>query len=222
MSVYTIGDINFQLRLEPIVSLHSGGFLGFEALSRVTGSSLSSTFDYEVFFASLSIKKHAVVVREQLKAFRLKCIENPGSYCGKWLFINLTPSVLEVDSVCQHIAQNLNYFPIAIEVDSHLRDISDKAKANVIMLQKIGAQIWIDDFLGDGSIRSTLWDGIKIDRFAFQDGFDELNDKVGEQRYQDLLNVAPLIIEGIENKEHLDYAKLTGACYGQGYYWAAN
>ncbi|MGL4751477.1 MAG: EAL domain-containing protein [Aeromonadaceae bacterium] len=219
MSRYKVKGIEFQLRLEPIVSLNNGEVIGFEALSRVTDSSALKV-DYEVFFGELSLSDSLHLVERQMEIFQ-KWIElHPEVYKGKFLFVNVQPSILEDRDACHCFIPFLRYFPIGIEIDNHLSYMHSQALTNIAILKSYGAQVWIDDFPGHGEIKGNFWNGVKIDRWAFQGGFRRSMSGYGHADYSRACEVGPLVIEGIETEDHLDYAVSLGARYGQGYLWS--
>lgn len=222
MSVYKINGVELQLRLEPIVLLDSGIPVGFEALSRITKSSTSTPFDYEAFFSGLEVADYQYVIERQLEIYQKWSEQHPEMFGGKFLFINVHPAILEDRDACQSFLPYLRYFSVAIEVDSHFSEMSEKAKANIAVLKTFGVQIWIDDFPGYGRFKGAFWSGVKIDRWAFQRSFKESNQGAVFCDFSSASDVGPLVIEGIENEDHLAHAIKLGACYGQGYLWSAH
>lgn len=219
---YTVKDILFNLRLEPIVYLRDGCTVGFEALSRLADRSHHSSFNYEIFFSDLSADESIHIIERQLEIYQKWSAQHPEIYGGKSLFINVSPLVLEDQDACNCFIPFLRYFNIAIEVDNHLSMMSEQAKRNIAVLKSYGMQIWVDDFDGSGNINDSFWNGVKIDRWAFQDNFKLASSGNCGSNYSEVMHVGPLVIEGIENEDHLEYAVSIGARYGQGYLWAAH
>ncbi|UXB09950.1 EAL domain-containing protein (plasmid) [Aeromonas dhakensis] len=223
MATYKVKNTELQLRLEPIVSLHDGIPVGFEALSRVVTCLIScNSFDYETFFRSLDKSDCEYVIERQLEIYQKWTRQHPEIYMGKFLFINVHPAILEDSDACQRFLPYLRCFSIAIEIDSHLSEMSEKAKANIAALKTFGVQIWIDDFPGYGRLSGAFWSGVKIDRWAFQQSFKSSGDGDEYCDFSVVSNIGPLVIEGIESKAHLAHAIGLGARYGQGYLWAAH
>lgn len=220
---YKVRNFEFNMRLEPIIDLCVNKAVGFEALSRlVTDDVGREAFNYEFFFSGLTVDEHLSVVHAQLDIYQKWSEQHPEIYGERFLFVNVSPMILDDDDAFYTFIPYVNSYPIALEIDSHLSALSKRAKENAKKLQSYGIQVWIDDYPGHGIISGKIWDGVKIDRFAFQRGFDASMEGEDYNDYHRVSHVGPLVIEGIESDEHLLYAKSIGAQFGQGYLWSSD
>ncbi|EAQ5803189.1 EAL domain-containing protein [Salmonella enterica] len=120
------------------------------------------------------------------------------------------PKVLEVD-----LNQNESYFPVLVQhLNSTLKTI----------LNYFNAEIWLDD-INERQIQllsttSFRFDGIKIDKYEFWKIYAEHDQyKLNSFILNIKKNARIVLIEGIENVNHLNFVYNSDTDYGQGFLW---
>lgn len=216
---YLGDDFMLSFRLQPIISLKHEAITGYELLSRIQGQANSM----EEFFRNISDEQLLCLLQHQI--LRLNC-----SSVKFRTFINIKLSCFSYELI-EWLAI-YSEKPFAFEIDYqdikttclNFEEIESLGKM-VRSLKMHDHQVWLDDFDGIFSQKAQCilgridWDGIKLDKsvlWAFaSSGIEELN------RVINLCSnfVGRTIIEGIESFHQLNVSKLSGATYGQGFYW---
>ncbi len=211
---------------QPLVSLDSGGFVGFEALARWKDDSVGS-IPPDVFIA---IAEESGLINELGdQVLRGACQE-----ATRWpehliLACNISPVQLRDPSLGLRILSilgetGLNPHRLELEITENAL-VSDMkvAREVVLSLREAGVRIAIDDFgTGYATLSQLLdvrFDKIKIDRsFVARLGKDSESNVI----VRAILGLAngfgmTVTAEGIEDKNQLTFLKQNGCLEGQGY-----
>lgn len=213
---------------QEIVRLSDQATVAHELLLR---SAKGLTLNEFVNNPSLFIEHHNFLMEGKLRAARYLLSKNE----YRKLFINLTPEQIASSKFLERLEwlsiQGINLSQIVIEVTEGSNLGSNSAfVGNISSAKSQGALIAIDDF-GNGysnmfCVPKVQPDIVKLDinlwKLAFSKCADE---KIAGQRLV-LAAVkfikgigAKAVIEGIETKEQSYFAIVSGADFGQGYYY---
>lgn len=216
---YLGDDVMLSFRLQPIISLKHETITGYELLSRVQGQSSNM----EDFFRNISDDKLLCLLQQQILRVNNSIIKD-------LTFINIKLTCLSNEFV--EWLKTYSEKPLAFEIDYQdiqtnnldFEEIESLGKM-VRELKRHDHQVWLDDFDGIFSQKAQCllgridWDGIKLDKSVLwsfaSSGIEEFN------RVINLCSifVGQTIIEGIESFHQLSVSKLSGATYGQGFFW---
>lgn len=91
--------------------------------------------------------------------------------------------------------------------------------SQVMKIRRGGVDVWVDDFcledlMSMDDIRNNF-DGVKLARSELLQGYLNHEAKILVKHLPDV----PLLVEGIENENDLQQARMAGIGLGQGYYW---
>lgn len=225
----TLEKREIRTLFQPIVSLKSGDYLGFEALSRgPAGTILESPT--KLFKA----------------AERFRCLMELESLChdqavksalphigDHFLFLNVTPSILNTGTYNMHLSEEmknfcgLNFSNVVLELTER-NGIEDYSQFREILLyyRRLGFLIAIDD-AGAGysslqAIAELQPEFVKIDMSLVQGVNRNPTKKALMETFVDFAYKigARIIGEGIETEEELLTLAAMGCDYGQGFYLA--
>lgn len=203
------------LRLEPIVNLFNGRVITHEVLSQ-----LSPSNDADDFFAHLPVSDSMALFCHQ--ASLLKSLPEPGGYS-----LNLPLMALIDDRLFTRLLDVCeSWITIEIQDAPHFGTCSRQHQLRLCerikLLQQRKISVWLDD-LTDTCIASFHRyaidvGGVKIDKHAFWTL--SKNRRALRQLVAQCADISPqVVIEGIENTQHLELARQSGASLGQGYLW---
>lgn len=212
--MYQVNGVDFYFKLEPIVDLLDGMVVGYEGLSCCRNSKIEN----EHFFKSLHISDHIDLLSRQLTKYKKWVEVNPEIYKDKTLYLNVSRELLSIDDFCSLFLPFNQHYQIGLELEFNDGDckFNKMELLTIARLNKIGIQIWLDDYFGDASpLHSHDWDVVKIDKEYFWSMYD--NQSCNRKMVHTLKN--RVVCEGIETEEHKDFAVRLGALYGQGYLW---
>lgn len=221
-----IGRHDIRPHYQPVISMETGGVLGFEALARWTlqdGTVIPPMTFIEVAEESGLITE----LSEQL--LRQACLDAGSWPSDIYLAFNLSPTQLKDRLLGSRIANNLSEtglparrLEIEVTESAVVRDL-DAAMAVISELRMAGIRIALDDFGTGFSSLSQLanipFDKIKIDR-SFVSSFE-----ANEKQAKIVKSIVGLgqglgvetTAEGIESESQYEHLKLLGCEYGQGY-----
>lgn len=221
----------FVVYYQPIVNIHSGTLIGFEALVRwqhpVRGLLTPAAFldvAEEIGLGDAIGWQVMERVCRQLAEWRQTLLVNDLS-----IHVNLSARQFMLPDLYSRLVQLLEQYhlpPRSIKLElteSTLMEYNQEAAAVLASLRNYGIQIVIDDFgVGYSSLSYLIKlpiDQIKIDRnFIIQ-----LNqDRHSEAIVSAIINLArglhlTVVAEGLETAEQLERMRVAGCDYGQGY-----
>lgn len=213
-------DVAFQ----PIVDLASGRVVGAEALARFTDRE-GNAFATERCF----LDAHAVDlgVALELAVIRL-ALECQGRLPeGRYLALNVSPALLELDDLAAEVAAHPTDRPLVVELTEH-QPVEDYAalSASLDRLRSLGVRVAVDD-VGSGfaSFRHVTRvnpDILKLDR-TLVCGIDD--DPVRQSLASAIVAFASdvgavVVSEGIESESELSCLRGLAVGCGQGFYLA--
>jgi diguanylate cyclase (GGDEF)-like protein/PAS domain S-box-containing protein len=223
----------FVLHYQPIVSLHNGSMVGFEALLRWRhphkGLQLPSAFLPLAEETDLIVPIDGWVLEEVCRQAKRWEEEYP---CASLvtMHVNLSPRQLKGGGLARTIEETLKR--VALEVHTLALDITEgfllKASENeaptLDALKKMGIRLDLDDF-GTGYsslsyIKSFPVDSVKLDK-SFVEGLAE--DTTGMGLVRKIIELChtlglEVVAEGIETPEQATLLKEMGCDMGQEYY----
>ncbi|MDN5362734.1 MAG: hypothetical protein PWP70_1781, partial [Moorella sp. (in: firmicutes)] len=214
---------------QPILSLHSGAILGWEALVRGPARSYFDRPD-----AIFSFAEENGLLYPTEKVCRAVAIGNIGQLGrGQKLFLNVHPRTINDPAFVQGetltLLQDygLNPADIVFEITER-HSIIDYAhlKGTLEYYRKQGYQVAIDDvgtgFAGLYSITEIRPDFIKIDMSLVRNIDNHFRRRSAVQAMVTMANKngCQVIAEGIETRGELNTLLEIGVAYGQGYYLA--
>lgn len=223
--MYSLNNKKFELKLEPIFNLNQDCVFGFEALSW----SIDGDVNNQVFFDELDSEQLLTLLINQLTLFQKLNTQNSNVY--NTIFINITPELLQVESLWSEFIPFAYQFSIHIEVDAKKLNKLRGGTAfyNLARLCELGISFWIDDLddeiiLSDFErLRSIFFErlaGVKFDKLFFWTCMKNESEKYRLTRLISLFkNKCELLVEGIESKSIMLSAIEYGFNFGQGYYW---
>ena len=219
----------FQIVIQPVIDLETGGIMGGEVLSRlnhpeqgiifpdkflpaVDEAGLYPKFDHYIFRKACALMKH--LADQDVVLQYLSCN-----------FSRKTLSEKEIATRLATIADSYGVprSQLAVEITEREQETNtEQFCQNLRQLKEAGFRIFVDD-LGAGvtSVRD-LWsypvDVVKIDRALLLAADDEQ----GRSAYRGLRNLAvdlgcKVLCEGVETQEQHRFVLETGCHYGQGF-----
>lgn len=203
-----------DIRLQPIVSLSTHQVFGYEILSvPQTGT------DNENRFSQCSNTQLL-----QLREWQLATLSSPAMV--EKLFVNLTTDILLGEDTASYLLHNRIPGVIELQDPQELINLSDsqlkQLAVHINRLQFCDMEIWVDDYQQEyGSTlhrAGIMFDGVKIDRFAFQrhrHNASELSSLIREARCFGKY----VLVEGVETPEDMETATHAHADLAQGFYW---
>jgi diguanylate cyclase (GGDEF)-like protein/PAS domain S-box-containing protein len=224
----------FVLHYQPIVSLHNGSMVGFEALLRWRhphkGIQRPSTFLSLAEETDLIVPIDGWVLEEVCRQAKLWEEEYPSASLVT-MHVNLSPRQLKGGGLARTIEETLKR--VALEVHTLALDItegfllkaSEDQARTLDALKKMGFRLDLDDFGTSYSSLSYLKnfpvDGVKLDK-SFVEGLTE--DTRGMALVQKVIELChtlglEVVAEGIETPEQATLLKEMGCDLGQGYYF---
>jgi diguanylate cyclase (GGDEF)-like protein/PAS domain S-box-containing protein len=230
-----LGRGEFRLMYQPVISLHTGRLVGFEALARwehpLRGTIAPDDFIPVAEETGLIVPLGRWVVREACRALAEARPRAPG---GRPLTLGVNVSArqfLQPDFV-QEVEAALNEHGIPPEslivemTESVLVDTSEAVSATLERLKDQGVVVYVDDF---GTGYSSLGylhrfpvDGLKIDR-SFVHGMEHDARKAGFVRAIVALgrNLSLRVVaEGVDDPAQLALLREMGCHHAQGYLFA--
>ncbi len=223
----------FEVYYQPQLDIQTGCLVGIEALIRWNhpkdGLIAPVSFLHDIEKANLLERLDKWVMNHAMKDV-LKWYDeglNPGK-----LALNISMSQLESDKWerrLMKIISRLRFDPTWLELEITETEIMKHPKqaiARLNILKRNGISIAIDDFGTGYSSLSQLkhlpFDKLKIDK-VFIDDLPSSYDAT--MMFNTIINLAnnmniPVLAEGIEMKEQVEYLLKEGCQYAQGYYYA--
>lgn len=218
-SVYLGDNITLLFRLQPIFSFKDDAIAGYELLSRIQGR----PNDAEEFFRNISDEQLLYLLKQQI-------LQSNSSLVQGRIFINIRLACLNNELIEWLVMYSEKPFAFEIDYrDIQMADLSfdemESLDEKLKLLKRHEHQIWLDDFDGLFSknaqhlLTRIDWDGIKLDKSILwaipSKGIEEFN------RVIELCSVFAgwTIIEGIESFHQFNVSELSGASFGQGFYW---
>lgn len=215
---YSVRDMNFVMKLEPIVDILNNRVHSYEILSKVDGSSYSLNND--IFFKCLTKWEHVQLLQRQLERFQKLSQQDSATFSSVFINVSLeqfcdTTFEMELYPFSRDISIN-----IEIETDPNTflssKVLSSKSRA----LSERGLNIWLDDIdvldleLSEKLILSHKLAGVKISKESFWDAYEKnisfffprINKKI--------------IVEGIESEGHRLYLAEQKINFAQGFLWS--
>ncbi|PLT31129.1 EAL domain-containing protein [Peribacillus deserti] len=221
-----------QTVFQPILSLHTGGTVGYEILNRPPKTSLFPTT--EKFYDFVGKSKDVMEVEYFLRDISLeRYSEQARSFTAptsNLLFINIQPQLLEnplyrsgktLELLSKH---GLSPKQIVLELTEKDAVIDYNSFVKVIKhYRQQGYRIAVDDAgTGYNSLKTLVYvkpEFIKLDKSLIRD----IDKHSGQQQLVELLldfalqSNTQVIAEGIENLAELEYLQKLGVHLGQGY-----
>ncbi|MBR2048944.1 MAG: EAL domain-containing protein [Oscillospiraceae bacterium] len=219
----------FQLAVQPVIDLETGGIVGGEVLSRldhpeqglifpdkflpaVEEAGLYPKFDHYIFRKTCALMRRLLDQGVELQ----------------YLSCNFSRMTLSEKSAATRLSKIADEFGLAhdclaVEITEREKESdSEQFCENLIQIKKAGFRIFVDD-LGAGvtSVRD-LWsypvDVVKIDRSLLLSADDDQ----GRTAYRGLRNLAvdlgcKVLCEGVETEQQHRFVLEAGCHYGQGF-----
>ena len=225
-----------QLRLqyEPIVSLDTGGFAGFEALVRWLHPDRGIVYPGEFVPAAeetgLIIPLTQWVLREACRQLQKWQARFP-AFSSLWVSVNLSPTYIKKSDFARELSalvteSGVDASNLALEItESQLLENADDISKGLAALHDTGIKLWIDDFGAGYSSFAYLVNfpvhSLKIDQTFVSKVTQDNNSTAITKAITSLgealgLNV---IAEGVETTRQLDYLRSVGCPYGQGHHF---
>ena len=223
----------FEVYYQPQIDIETGCLVGIEALIRwhhpEDGLITPVSFLHAIEKANLLERLDKWVMNHAMKDV-LKWYEE-GLTPGK-LALNISMSQLESDKWerrLMKIISRLRFDPTWLELEITETEIMKHPKqaiARLNILRNSGISIAIDDFGTGYSSLSQLkhlpFDKLKVDKVFIDDLPSSYDATV---MFNTIINLAnnmsiPVLAEGIETKEQVEYLLQEGCQYAQGYYYA--
>ncbi len=225
----------FRLHYQPIVSLHTGKIVGFEALLRwhhsERGEVPPSLFVPVLEETGLISAAGRWVLREACQQIRAWQLQFPNS-APLSMNVNVSSKQLGQPGLVEYVAgvlQETGLDPRTLKLEiteSVMMENTESAIAMLNELKAMGVHINMDDFGSGYSSLAYLHrfpiDTLKIDRaFVSKLGIDKENGEI----VQTIVTLArslqiDMVAEGIETREQLALLRALGCEYGQGYLFA--
>ncbi|WP_322111560.1 EAL domain-containing protein [Aeromonas hydrophila] len=217
LSPYTIRSIEFTMKLEPIIELSNGNLLAFEVLSQSKDIDVNN----DLFFKCLTTDELLQVFQRQLEMYQ-KLNEQDAKYFSS-VFINVPVDFVSDMELIMELYPFHCLFKINLEVECSPSTflVRDSLRSCTKLLSAMGIRIWLDDIkvseisAAKDLISQRVIYGVKIDKISFWDSYyKKLN-------LTNIINGLSdrIILEGVEDISHLNYAKSQSIMYGQGYLW---
>lgn len=228
-----IQDGAFQLHYQVQVSLKSDRIAGMEALLRWDDGE-NGMISPEVFIPLAEQSGLMPMINEWV--LRRACADNKSLIESGLLdvpvAVNISASSFMRENFAEiviHLIKGYSLPPNRLELEvteTVAFDDIARARNHIRALQAFGVMISIDDFgVGYSSPRTLLelpFNKLKIDRgFIDQVINDDKHQAIvkGYLLLADSMNI-PVVAEGVEDQEQLEYLRAHGCGYGQGYYFS--
>lgn len=221
-----IGNSEFELHYQPIVSLKTGRYWGFEGLVRWRrpGHGLVSPGD---FIPTLEAAGLIIPLGQRL--LRDACIAATKWPASIHVSINVSPIQLASDCIIDHVREALEVSQIAprrltIEVTESVL-LGDGAVERLRAIRSMGVCIALDDFGTGFASMSYLetypYDKIKIDK-SFVANLANPKSRAIVEATVFLAKALKIetTAEGVETQEQMDALRRAGASQAQGYLFA--
>lgn len=210
-SVVILNGTSFYFILEPVMDMKRNEVKGYELLSR----SYDGKINNEIFFKGLSARMLKDLLLIQVDFFISKCIENPS--IQKNVFLNIPLEVVDDDSFLWKLNQLSKYVNINLEVQYQEGIVYSQYYNQLTEVNGQALTVWIDDVTDCSAecLNALIGVGVKIDKHAFWNLFNKKSLSLSEI---DMSNRS-IIVEGVENGEHLSFLRDVSVPFAQGYYW---
>lgn len=220
--------INYQLQKD----VESDRIIGVEALIRWESKSLGIIYPDEF----LPLIESGFYINDLSPMVIRKVIEDFTPYFDLLpndfrISVNLTSFDFANSYILKQIVNQIEMSQLPTDIftfeitESNYIDNVDETNSVINNLHKKGIKVAIDDF-GTGyssinSLKSIDVDYVKIDKI-FLKKYPETDDGKMFKIIADLIHKLkkPIIVEGIESEEHVDFVKENHCKYGQGYYYS--
>lgn len=219
-----LGERGVRSVYQPIIDLHCGETVAYEALARgPAGSALERP---DRLFAAARMAGLSAEVEWECQRAALEGALEGGLGTGRALFMNLEPGVLDArrpDRLTALLEAALDRFPVFVELtERSLTSHPSELLAAVERLRGLGVGIALDDVGVDPRSLALMPflapDVIKLDLTLVQRSPSgesaEVIHAVGAEAER---TGALILAEGIETEAHLQTAVALGARYGQGF-----
>ena len=219
---------DFEVYLQPIVTLEDCKTVGFEALVRWAHAQVGVIRpDYFIDFAERSGQIRDIDLYMIRKVSDVLDALADAGHSNMTISVNISASLLSRADWLDVVGKDVFEKGLYIEITERAM-VADVSEASKILktLQDRGSKIYVDDFGTGYSSLSYLdrlpFDVIKIDR-SFVDSVTESEKSLSLIKL--LVSLAhtmgvDLVAEGIEQPEQLQILKELGVRYGQGYLFA--
>jgi len=225
-------DAAFGMHFQPVVELHSGKQIGYEALLRWPDLAQHFVPDEFIPVAEKNNDIHAIGEWVIDHAIAQLSIWQRRIGFDQFIAINISPVQLQSEKMTEYLIERAEYHQVKPE--SIVLEITETAlfeqqaviKKSIEALSAYGFQISLDDFgVGYSSISHLInypINIVKLDKSLFK--MDESEEKrlaVFEALAGMLkrLNMT-VVAEGIESEEHFKFCQRLKIDHGQGYYFA--
>ena len=219
----------FQIVIQPVIDLATGGIVGGEVLSRMNhpeqGVIFPDKFLPAVDEAGLYPKFDHYIFRKTCELMKRLSGEN---VVLQYISCNFSRKTLSEKEVAARLSQIADTYGVphdrlAVEITEREQETdTEQFCLNLQQIKEAGFRIFVDD-LGSGvtSVRD-LWshpvDVVKIDRALLL----AANDEQGRSAYRGLRNLAvdlgcKVLCEGVETREQHRFVLEAGCHYGQGF-----
>lgn len=223
---------NYDLFFQPLIDLTGDEVIGFEVLLRLQDLNNKYIPPYQ-FIPILEENGLIIDLGYWIIEYALENLEKLNKKFNKELIVSINISPLQLKSpyfidTVERIINKSSIKPQYVELEiteSVFIDSYENTYETLSKLRKIGFNISLDDFGTGFSSLSYLTnlplDTLKIDRSFMNNISDEKNMAL----FKSIVTIGhnlnlKIIAEGIEHKEHLNFAKDFKCNIGQGYYWS--
>lgn len=208
--------MKLQCRFEPIVDIATGQIIASEMLCRPEDE------DAETFFRHAPLATLSDIVDLQIARLREPSIPQQQA-----VFINVSLDLLLDDKWADNVLPRMAGYNIeldCLQCMAHLDALTRRGAAIFSKVRRYGINIWLDD-INEAAITAISalplrFDGIKIDKYVLWH-LAEINDRRTMADFARQLNelARVVIVEGVENDDHLQFAAVAPIRCAQGYYW---
>lgn len=220
----------FSLKYQPIFNLNTMRPVFLEALIRWKNDRLGQVNPDEFITIAEQTKKIGEITSWVIKQVMTDLTNwNKQNLSLLPITINISPHDLLTPSMTyliKELASNsqipLNHIKLELTETLALAN-NDVIRNNLIQLSDLGIDVIIDDF-GTGYSSLSKLTQLPVDYVKTDKDFMLKFEHEGNRQIIESVNAISktfdfdVIIEGIETKDHLEFAKHTGAQYGQGFY----
>lgn len=230
-------DGRLRLHCQPIVNLHDGQVVGYEALMRVLDpqdGSLMNPAEFIPVVEELGVihRTGLWAIERVLNMLRSWPQADPGWPVPRYISVNVSPMQLLDDDFPDHVdrllkASGLSPQRLVLEMtESCLLDTTDRNLVSIQRLHALGSPLSIDDFGTGYSSLSTIknfpFSVLKIDRMFVR---DIASDSASRQLVSAIFAIAAvyglsIVTEGVETEAQAQVLRElqgSGAIYAQGY-----
>ncbi|EMP6174918.1 hypothetical protein R9D66_004273 [Citrobacter amalonaticus] len=201
-------------KLEPIINIDNGGFYAYELLSF-----LSEEINIERLFSMMSIDESWKILQDQFNLIS-------GEIKNTQIFVNAPCAIFfDVNKVLSIIDNHPPNVNIELQDPENMFLLNDNdfsvLVSNLKLLKSSGVPIWLDDlqviYTHKAVELSPFITGIKVDKYEFWNAYFKKN--VQDFLLEFSTISSNIIIEGIENENHLKSVATNHGFFGQGYQW---